>query len=435
MKTVLSPKDVAGLALQIDAFAGTRLQEIHTENNIVALGLWGDGYCWLIVDLSAQSPNLWAQEAAPTKSRLKKNPVYLFLKSHVVNHKLEKVSWAQEYGRVLSLEFSGGSIIEIRLFPHGQNVIVKHDQKQVAWQKPAVLQALKDVPETTSEISLPLFLDERQGDKTEATEPSISPELSQKNKVTEAAQSVQKKIIQLEKSIEKVNIDINNKMQKPFFEVANWLKANGHMNGPAEFNDWLDTKKSFSWNMNHLYEQHKQRELKIQNAQKRLMQLNGELSELKNIDINDSEAVSAISFKSDKLQNSKASNSNKTVTKYSGRTLQIDDTTSVVVGKSGTDNLNILRLSQPWDIWLHLRDYPSAHAVLRRQKNQNLKDAVLFAAAQFLLRCHFGQKENQYKGDKFEVIYSECRFVRPVKGDHHGRVTHSHTRSILVQKT
>lgn len=101
------------------------------------------------------------------------------------------------------------------------------------------------------------------------------------------------------------------------------------------------------------------------------------------------------------------------------------------MGKSAQDNVDLLRKSRAWDIWLHLKDYPSAYAILHRQKGQAVSDQTVLVAAKWLIKEGIGAKKN-LSGSKLSVVFVETRHVRPMKGDKLGRVTYHNAREILI---
>ena len=116
-----------------------------------------------------------------------------------------------------------------------------------------------------------------------------------------------------------------------------------------------------------------------------------------------------------------------------GRTLRIRDDLTAVAGKSAADNLKILRKARAWDLWFHMRDYPSSHAVLFRNKSAKVNDKDLFTVAVWFVRNHLGSKAAQHAGEKFSLVVVECRHVKPIKGDKIGRVTFHDERVLICQ--
>ena len=110
--------------------------------------------------------------------------------------------------------------------------------------------------------------------------------------------------------------------------------------------------------------------------------------------------------------------------------MKLSEQSFIVVGKSAKDNHNLLREAAPFDIWLHLRDFPSSHGIIRKNKNYEVSAEELDLAIQFLLKQNFGHKWEQYQGQKFEVIVVEKRYVKPIKGDAVGRVNYHSEKTL-----
>ena len=100
------------------------------------------------------------------------------------------------------------------------------------------------------------------------------------------------------------------------------------------------------------------------------------------------------------------------------------------MGKSAADNLRLLRQSKSWDLWIHLKDFPSAYAIIQKNKDQKISDEMLRQSAQWLVKE--GSKNKDVDGLKTTVVIVECRHVRPIKGDKIGRVTYHNAREMLI---
>ena len=101
------------------------------------------------------------------------------------------------------------------------------------------------------------------------------------------------------------------------------------------------------------------------------------------------------------------------------------------MGKSAQDNLQLLRQAKAWDLWIHLKDYPSAYAIMQKAKEQKVSDSAITQASQWLVKESLKNKKN-LAGVKLSVVITECRHVRPIKGDRLGRVTYHHARELLI---
>lgn len=81
----------------------------------------------------------------------------------------------------------------------------------------------------------------------------------------------------------------------------------------------------------------------------------------------------------------------------------------VLVGRNSSENQKLLELAKANDVWMHIRDIPSSHVIIRTDK-QNLPDSVIQAAAK--LCVDFSVKN---PGD-YEVDYTKRKFVKVQEG-------------------
>ena len=81
----------------------------------------------------------------------------------------------------------------------------------------------------------------------------------------------------------------------------------------------------------------------------------------------------------------------------------------VLVGRNSNENQKLLEIAKANDLWMHIRDIPSSHVIIRTDK-QNLPDSVLKAAAK--LCVDFSVKN---PGD-YEVDYTKRKFVKVQEG-------------------
>jgi len=77
----------------------------------------------------------------------------------------------------------------------------------------------------------------------------------------------------------------------------------------------------------------------------------------------------------------------------------------VLVGRNANENQKLLQIAKANDLWMHIRDVPSSHIIIRTDK-QNLPDSVIQAAAK--LCVDFSIKN---PGD-YEVDYTKRKFVK-----------------------
>jgi len=81
----------------------------------------------------------------------------------------------------------------------------------------------------------------------------------------------------------------------------------------------------------------------------------------------------------------------------------------VLVGRNSNENQKLLAIAKANDLWMHIRDVPSSHVIIRTDK-QNLPASVIQAAAK--LCVDFSVKN---PGD-YEVDYTKRKFVKAQEG-------------------
>ncbi len=101
----------------------------------------------------------------------------------------------------------------------------------------------------------------------------------------------------------------------------------------------------------------------------------------------------------------------------------IDDY-KVLIGRNAKENQTLLRLAKSNDLWMHIRDIPSSHLIIKTDK-QNLPQNVIEKAAK--LCVDFSLKQ---AGD-YDVDYCKRRFVKIQEGSH---VEYDKYQTIRVRK-
>jgi len=81
----------------------------------------------------------------------------------------------------------------------------------------------------------------------------------------------------------------------------------------------------------------------------------------------------------------------------------------VFVGRNSNENQKLLALAKANDLWMHIRDIPSSHVIIRTDK-QNLPQSVIEAAAK--LCVDFSVKNP----GEYEVDYTKRKFVKVQEG-------------------
>ncbi len=170
-------------------------------------------------------------------------------------------------------------------------------------------------------------------------------------------------------------------------------------------------EKSLGWNMENCFVKAKQVFQKKVGAQERLEELQLEIQKLEK------------SRYQEKSKDGQGLVDLMKKTEARGRKLQLDSGAIAYCGKSAADNLALLRQAKAWDYWLHLKDYPGAHAIIHRHRDQTIGENEILEVAQWVAKESLSSKSLSV-GQKLAVVMVETRFVRPIKGDKLGRVTY-----------
>jgi predicted ribosome quality control (RQC) complex YloA/Tae2 family protein len=94
-----------------------------------------------------------------------------------------------------------------------------------------------------------------------------------------------------------------------------------------------------------------------------------------------------------------------------------DDGFTILVGRNARQNEEVtFNRGDPYDLWLHARNVPGAHVVIKTQA-RDVPPEVLEEAASYA--AFYSKMRNERKVD---VMVAECRHVRKIKGGHPGQV-------------
>ncbi|MFV0481809.1 MAG: NFACT RNA binding domain-containing protein, partial [Campylobacteraceae bacterium] len=96
----------------------------------------------------------------------------------------------------------------------------------------------------------------------------------------------------------------------------------------------------------------------------------------------------------------------------------------VMVGKNEKGNIELLKASKKNDIWLHVKDIPSAHVIIKTDKT-NLPEFVIEFGAKLCVNL------SKLNAGSYLVDYTPRRNVKPNDG---ANVTYVNYKTISVQK-
>lgn len=412
--------ELDNIVASLKALLGARLQEIKSTDHDLVMGFYSQGaLLWLWADLNALRPSLLPWTELPLGLTSKKSPLNLFLRAHFDGHKLVDVRREIRWGRVVTLVFSAGQELEIRLFPHGTNVVARAGEKTLSLRKVEPLIEAPPVADTLLNRDLETLREQwsaqrggggsRKGGK-DAQDPvhRVKVELARK-----------------EKALGKVQEELKRKADLPWRSIGEWLKQNQTLNVPEEWSPFIDKRRKLAWNIDQCFTKARDVEGKLFGTEQRKKLLVEEIAALKK-ELDKPPGQMTIRPKTPSLQPLKDSEA-------TGRTLRINEELVAVAGKNAADNLKLLRKARAWDYWLHLQDQPGSHVILFRNKSTSVSDAVLKQVIGWFTKIQFGKRYASYAGDKVRVIVTECRHVRPIKGDRLGRVNYQDERIFIFQ--
>lgn len=410
----LQMNELSQLAQGLEELISCRLQKVDSGANWLSFMFYGRGReHFLFLNLDTRCPVLLPIQA-PKNFKRQVIPALLFIKAHFADHFLSQIVLDEKEGRILRFIFSNQATLEFRLFPHGQNLIATtSDGKKISANKVAEISAPPMTAVENQHIRTPQEFTkewlEQFGPKNKTTA-DANPSDLEKIK----AKALAKKM----RALELVEKEIEAKKAEPFKEIGEWLKMNQTLKIKPEWQIYIDTSKSFAENLNAVFNKAKQNSEKLAAAKIRAELLQSEIVAIQNgtFKMPSQGALSTIK---------KAGARGRTIELASGHVLYL--------GRNAEENLKILRVAQAWDYWIHIKDRPGSHGIVRRNKNEKIADKVILEALQHLLSHQFGAKAKNYVGDRYECLVTECRYVKPIKGDKLGRVNYQSERVITVQ--
>lgn len=391
---------------------GAQLQDILVNDRGLALGFRRQIHYWLILDLVPNSPAvLLFAEKCPFKKGAKSKPVSLFLNSHGKNLLWDRVDLLEQWGRVLKISLRSSQKLcelEVRLIPRQCNLAVTADGKCVYWEKPLELKAPPVIENPPPPRPWEQIQQEWLQEQGAVKKSSLDPE----------AQWLKQREKDLEKkrrALKEIQKQIESEGESLWYETGEWLKSHGSLQVPEKLRSSIDVGQSLSWNIENCFKKAKHLVGKKEGVQQRRDLLLQEIEKLER----SSYSPKAMGKPPDLMAKSEAR----------GRKLHLESGAIAYCGKSAADNLALLRQAKAWDFWLHLKDYPGAHAIVHRQRDQLISDKELFIVAEWLVKESLGSKALSL-GQKLAVVVVETRFVRPIKGDKLGRVTYHSERTL-----
>lgn len=413
---------------------GAQLQEVKSYEQGLALSFYQRKNFWLVIDMQKSAPFIGVfEEQNPWLIKNKTKPVSLFINSHAKNLSVLKIEVLEQFGRVVLMEL-GSKIkkceLEFHLIPQRANLLVRSEGKKISWNP--VFELTSQSPQNFEEVrSLPQLRREWLEQFAFSRSSTKSTTKNKENPFQQLEKSVQKKL--------KALTEIEKKRQEHLEQSQLFFALGEELKGMTKeqmrhhlHSNLLDLKKNVSWNMELCFEQAKAMQRKAAGALERKKIVQQEIQDLEEQKINLKDRIDMGSGPIDEQARQESTQSLKNFSNGAQlRKLELSDGIVAYKGKSARDNLDLLRSARSWDLWMHLKDYPGAYLILRRQKKQVVVDKDLHLAARWLAKDFLSKKENM-RGLRLSVVMTESRFVRPIKGDKIGRVNYHSARELVV---
>ena len=456
-KNLLPPKsmtveEVHEVARELQTWVGSQFQEVMIdgvkgeEPRSLRLGFfWTGGVRWIVFDYRIQAPLLVlfdGQDGVPmvppkTAGKIRR-PIELFLRSKHVGRRLREVRFRADEGRAIDLVLDPNEdglevAIELKVYPHGRNARAVSGSQAITEFKPLEMrvQSFTEAPRE-ARTSAQLAKEWLRFVKPSATN-LVQTGAAATSQVQRSPLDV--KIEKRGKALKKVQEEILSKEQSPARSIGEWIKENQSLDvprdWPAAWKDLVDSSKSLAANIEKLFSLAKSQTRKLDGTRERARELEKEIEALE-------KKRSRGEINEDRRDDGVRDGGNAglkdlfVAAEARGRKFQLSDDLIVYLGKNAAENLAILRKAQPFDYWLHLKDRPSAHAILRRPRGRNITDLEFIRAGTYVAEQTMKRRAIELKGESFDLLIVECRFVRPIKGDRMGRVHYTNDRVLRL---
>ncbi|MEK6555530.1 MAG: hypothetical protein AABZ31_09845, partial [Bdellovibrionota bacterium] len=262
----LQMTELSQLVQGLDDLVSCRLQKVESGENWLSFMFYGRGEeRFLFLNLNAKCPVLLPIRP-PRNFKKKTIPALLFIKAHFADHFLSKIVHEEGEGRILKMTFSNGGVLELRLFPHGQNLIATTvDGKKISMNKVSEVSVSPVMGRAEVEPRpLEQIIEEWMKENSPASAVG-APVDKEKAK----AKALEKK----KRALELVEKEVGLKKEEPYREIGEWLKAHQILDVPAEWQEFIDGKKTLAQNLNLVFEKAKQSAEKLSSARARVATL------------------------------------------------------------------------------------------------------------------------------------------------------------------
>lgn len=411
---------------EIQTYLGAKVQAVHFVQQALILELYHFGQGMgqkLHLIMYAKAPNSAIFITSDVSKRVKseQKPIYLFAKAHLLGATLSEITRDENFGRVVNLEFNTkDETIRVtqNLVPMAWNLQILVGNKEVSLNKP------KEVPKFQGAFN---------------SEKTVDPDQleSQKNKILGLIFAQQKKTLKIPskeqgiKKLEKLKTnllnDLETKKNLDHLEFAELLIKDPKQ-ASLQFPQFYDAQKNIYVLQKEFFDKHKRNIEKIKRVEERLEEVE--------LDIQGLKAMSDKEWESQQLNKQKLQLKSHITSKkpaIEARKLELGHDFVAYLGKSAKHNTELLRRAKPWHYWMHIKDHASAYVIIHCQKNKKISFSEVEKTLKWWASLSGAQNSYFQEQSKCSVLVTQCRYVRPVKGDKLGRVTYAHEQVFTIQ--
>ena len=230
---------------------------------------------------------------------------------------------------------------------------------------------------------------------------------NKKNKLLSLLQSLpneEELILESKKYYETGNLMLNS---KDFNVRGDWIILRDYENNEVKISfdlDSLSRKNSKKNLINESFKKYKKLKLKLNNISLQRENLRERISFIESqiLFIENAKNISDI-----RLMQSQKSPHKKEIQKDSYESFFIDDV-KISIGKNEKENISLLKNARANDTWMHIRDIPSSHLIIK--SSRNLRDEIINKAADILLTfC-------KVRGENLLIDYTKRKHVKMKDG-------------------
>ncbi len=406
---------------------GAQLQNIFSNDLQLCLEFYLHQSKFLLIHLAQVSPLLALLSNPPRMLRATK-PVALFLNSHAKNLRWQSAEVLEDQGRVVRISLGNSKkkvFLDVVLVPKFANLLVEligEEQKQISWEKPKDLGVAQPPPPQLVELDW-------QDWSAQVAAELFSVDRKVGVGVDDFLKTFEKSIEKKSKALVALRASLHSDEVQKWRDLGEALKFKQGLS--AEQEKMCDSKLSRIENMNRAFQKAKDLEKKKSGSLDRIAILEKEVTELQTKLQNPAALLNSSLNPKASARNSdqKLSKGLLEKSETQGRRLQLETGFEAIIGKSAKDNLSLLRKANSWDLWLHLKDYPGAHAIIHFPRGKIVPQKMIEQVAAWVVRESL--KKSELSG-AYDVVVVEARYVRPIKGDKLGRVSYHNPKTYRI---